>query len=149
MIKIINFGKVDYLNHGRKDCSVNVILELKTTDKGPGFSASGEIWNEKHTDIYEGGQCLETIKEFIHNDKFNKIFRLWELYHLNTMNAGDTEQEKAVEEYLKTNVYDYTEVCKYLDSIGLLVHNGYKYGTAWIYSSIPEEDLKLINELME
>lgn len=100
--------------------------------------------------IYHG-QCLDkaqtelNIKDPILTD----IVRLWKLYHLNDMKAGDREQEKAVKEYRKNHEFDYKKVCEYLDSIGLLVHDGYKYGTAWKKEEIPADDLAIIKKLLE
>ena len=54
---------------------------------------------------------------------------------------GDEEQTKAVEEYTKNHRYDYDAVCEYLDEQNLLVHNGYRYGSAWLYRPIPADDL--------
>lgn len=85
MKKTFNFGKVDYLNHGRKDCAVDVTIELNDTNDGPEFTASGNIWNARHTDIYSGGQNLDTIAKHVHGSTFKKIYRLWALYHLNAL----------------------------------------------------------------
>ena len=93
--KTFNFGKVDYLNHGRKDCAVDVTIELKDTDQGPEFTASGNIWNARHTDIYSGGQNLDTIAEYVKCPIFKTIYRLWTLYHLNGMRA-ECEHQRAL-----------------------------------------------------
>ena len=87
MKKIIDFGKIDYNESGRKNCPVTVELELRkkggeevfTLDtegkkKYTGeitplyyeFSASGTIWNAQKTDCLEGGQigrasCRERV----------------------------------------------------------------------------------------
>ena len=96
------------------------------------------------------GQCLDRAqKELnINNPVMTEIVRLWKLYHLNDMKAGDKEQEKAVKEYTKNNPYNYDDVCKYLETKGLLVHNGYRYGTAWLKEDIPTEDLQAIEKLL-
>ena len=93
--KTFNFGKVDYLNHGRKDCAVEVTIELKDTNDGPEFTASGNIWNARHTDIYSGGQNLDTIARFVNGPTFKKIYRLWTLYHLNGMHP-ECEHQRAL-----------------------------------------------------
>lgn len=99
------------------------------------------------------GQCLdEAQKELnIKNPVMTEIVRLWKLYHLNDMRAGTPAQEKAVKEYLKNNDcnnYSYDKICKYLETKGLLVHNGYRYGTAWLKEEIPAEDLQAIEKLL-
>lgn len=153
MIKKIDFGKIDYMGTGRKINPVTVEIELKETDKGYCFSARGTIWNHIKTDCYCGGQCLDTIAEYLGNNaEFMEIHRLWKLYHLNDMHAGTREQEAAINAWKEQgNRYDYTEVCEYLKSIGLyeVEHEGkpYKYGTAWLYWEIPTEDLEKIKAL--
>ena len=165
MRKIFNFGKIDFYGTGRKINKVTIEVNLRDTDKGPEFSASGDVWNSKHTDIVCGGQCLDELDEFaaLHdNPLFSKIYRLWKLYHLNGMNAGTVRQTKAVNDYLeRTNSrYDYSQMCDYLKSIDLyedkeyLFKYGnelkpYRYGSSWLYRSIPDEDLKIIKELLE
>ena len=96
------------------------------------------------------GQCLDRAgKELnIKNPVFLQIVHFWKLYHLNDMKAGDSEQEKAVKEYTKDHKYNYDEVCKYLESKNLLVHNGYRYGTAWLKEDIPAEDIEAIERLL-
>jgi hypothetical protein len=64
------------------------------------------------------------------------------------MKAGDKEQEEAVKEYTKNNPYNYDDACRYLETKGLLVHNGYRYGTAWLKEEIPAEDLQAIEKLL-
>lgn len=222
--RTFSFGKVDYLGHGCKNCAVEVEMEYR--DKGDGkkeLSICGDIWNSRHTDIYCGGQCLDTIAEYIHSPLFKKLYRLWKLYHLNGMHAECVHQhelgwheiakrevplyiftltsdvigqryeiKRKAMEFLKSNgnVSITPEACKYLrleyqikspvDSLppelassyklerveqqafgwlrpdehpdGLLGKPcpvcGYKYGSAWNHFSIPEEDEKLIYELL-
>ena len=150
MKKAFEFGKIDYYGRGRKINKVTVEMELKESDNGPVFTVCGDIWNNRMTDCICGGQCLDTIKEYLpHNKLFLEIHDLWKKYHLNDMNAGKEKQTAAVKDWLaQGNRFDYTEVCKYLESIGLLYEDGYKYGSGWIYRAIPEQDLKRINELM-
>ena len=149
--KEFNFGKVDYLNHNRKDCLVTVEMELRidTDNNRECLSICGDIWNPRHTDIYCGGQCLDTIKEYIKSDLFDELYRFWKLYHLNDLHAGTPRQEKAIKEWEENNKYEYTKACEYLKSINLYEDNGYKYGHGWLYEPIPENDLKRIHELLE
>lgn len=153
--KIIKFGKVDFNGSGRKINEVTIEIALRDTPKGPEFTACGNVWNLKHTDIICGGQCLdELLKFFKHNFLFNNIYNYWKKYHLNGMHAGTPEQEEAINNYLKLNnkKYDYAEVCDYLKSINLyevkLDGSIYKYGHAWLYEPIPQDDLKAIRKLL-
>lgn len=93
--KTFHFGKVDYLDHGRNDCAVDVTIELKDTDNGPEFTASGNIWNARHTDVYSAGQNLDTIAKYVKAPTFRKIYRLWSLYHLNGMHP-ECEHQRAL-----------------------------------------------------
>lgn len=155
MKREFNFGKIAYASKRRTN-TVTVRVELKTDeDNRRCFSASGHIWNSTKTDYVVAGQCLDTIKEYIDNSTFNAIYRLWKQYHLNNIRAGTPEQEKAVSAWLESTKshYDYKEVCEYLKSINLyeVEYEGkpYKYGQAWLYHAIPDEDLKEIENLIQ
>lgn len=91
----LSFGKVDYLKRGKKNCPVTVELTLTDTENGPAFTACGEIWNHTRTDVYAGGQCLDTIAKYVHNARFNEILRLWRSYHLNDMHP-ECEHQRAL-----------------------------------------------------
>ena len=118
-------------------------VEIALTDKNV-FTASGQT-------AHYGGQCLDEINKIITpNETFNQIYRLWKLYHLNDMHAGTEKQEKALaDKFGGVNANIYTEQCKYLESIDLLIDNGYKFGTGWLKREIPNKDLQLIKELLK
>lgn len=133
MKKIINFGKIDYTNSGKKNCTVEIEIELKQRGGEPTFtidpvtkkhiptgrttpiyqelSICGDIWNHLHTDIYCGGQCLDTISKYIDEPLFNELYKYWKLYHLNGLHPecehqealGWTETAKK-----KVNIYTFT-----------------------------------------
>lgn len=146
MKRTFNFGKIDYYGRGRKINSVEVKVEL--SDKGV-FTASANIWNSKHTDCVCGGQCLDEVAKYIKSDKFKKIYRLWELYHLNDMHPGTEKQEEALKAAgLESWANDYYKCCDYLESINLLVDDGYKFGTGWLKRDIPVEDVAEIEKLL-
>ena len=153
MKKIIQFGKVDYLNNGKKNC----LVEVEINFNGITFTSSGTIWNHLKTDCYSGGQNLDTIKKFLPNNKlFNKIYNIWKKYHLNDMTAGSPKQV----EYLKSiqkpeDAEFYTWECEQLEKVNLLhdksyLYNGkpYKYGTAWLTTEIPTKIKQEINNLI-
>ena len=146
MKKTFNFGKIDYYGRGRKINSVEVRVEL--SDKGV-FTASANIWNSKHTDCVCGGQCLDEVAKYVKSDKFKKIYRLWEQYHLNDMHPGTEKQEEALKAAgLNSWANNYSDCCDYLESINLLVDNGYKFGTGWLKRDIPAEDVAEIEKLL-
>lgn len=152
MEKTFRFGKIDGYGNGRKTCPAEVEIELKDTADGPEFTASGCVWNPSHTTSIRGGQCLDYIASFVEDPTFQEIYRLWKLYHLNSMRAGSPKQEAFLAERQTSG---YEEACGILEKAGLLVdesyvHNGkpYRYGSAWIYSAIPEEDLEKMKRLL-
>lgn len=172
MRKTFYFGKIRANFAGRKENLVTVTVELRKCggEKTPEymeFSAHANVWNRIRSDILYGGQCLDFINE--HRDELNdpetwdKIYRLWEKYHLNGMHAGTPEQEKAVNEWLSMgNEYDYTAACEMLKNRGLYDmpfygitigkrYNGelYKYGHGWVVNEIPADDLKNIENLLK
>lgn len=164
MRKTFDFGKIAYDNPNRKTNAVTVEVELTVDNfERPIFTASGDIWNCKHTDIVCGGQCLDEIakhrRQLSNVGTFNFIYMMWQKYHLNDMHAGTFEQERAIteREALLGRRLEYKEKCDYLESIGLyeveyhgLEYNGmYKYGHAWLYQPIDEEDLKEILRLLK
>lgn len=148
----INFGKIDYNKTGRKINLVSVDLELRDTEKGVEFSATGAIWNARKTDWICGGQCLDTIGEYVRTPLFNEILRFWHLYHLNAMRVGTEKQEYFLKGYFSTlciKSFDYETAKKVLQANNLYDDNGNKYGCAWYYHEIPEVDLKRINEIID
>jgi hypothetical protein len=143
--KTFNFGKVDYYGRGRRVNKVGVTVRLY--DKGDGrvvFSACGDIWNGRGTDIVCGGQCLDEIAKLVKDPTFKKIYGWWKKYHNNDMHAGTPEQEKYLKEH-KTWRGDYDRDCELLKNAGLyevrLGGKHYRYGEKWLYEPIPEKDL--------
>ena len=160
MRKTFNFGKIDYNGSGRRINLVTIEVGYKEGE----FTASGGIWNASKTDCIHCGQCLGTIAGYVKDPLFQKIFRLWEIYHLNGCHAGTPEQEAAVKEWRKTvKSYGYTAACEHLKSIGLYEvpaekadlyrkrdetkGKPYQYGHEWLFHPIPEEDIREIESL--
>lgn len=80
--------------------------------------------------------------------KVRQLRRLWRRWHLNDAQAGTPKQEAAikVEQAARATwgfppLRDYREICAYLESIGLLVDDGYRYGTAWLHEDVPVDVL--------
>ena len=154
MEKTFNFGKVRYNNNKKENL---VTVDVKLTDDGC-FSASGMIWNRIQTDCIAGGQCLDTIKECLPNNKtFNQIYNIWKLYHLNDMTAGSPKQNDVIDKYFNNNPFphDYDLICMALKSIDLLedksfIHRDkpYRYGSAWLKTEIPPNIIKQVYGLM-
>lgn len=97
----INFGKIDAEGRGRKINSVDLVIELRNADTNkPEFSVCGDVWNSRHTDIVQGGQCIDSIDKFFKHDRLYKLIEnLWKKYHLNSMHAGTVEQENCLKDF--------------------------------------------------
>ena len=150
--KTFSFNKISYFG-GKRVNLPEVEVELEYTEKGPVLSICGSIWNSKQTDYVCCGQCLDTMMKFsslANNELFKKLHHLWKNYHLNDVCAGTVKQEDALKDAIKSGnrLFYYEEACKYLDSIGLLEDNGYKYGSSLLYHEIPEDTLKEIETLL-
>ena len=86
--KKLYFGKVDYNKTGRKVNLIEVDIELKKEKQGYVFSASGGFWDNTKTDYICCGQCLDEIYKYKkHNKMFLEVYKFWQKYHLNNMNA--------------------------------------------------------------
>lgn len=150
--KTFSFNKIAYFG-GKRVNLPEVEVELEYTEKGPALSISGTIWNSKHTDCVCCGQCLDTMMKFsslANNELFKKLHHLWKNWHLNDVCAGTVKQEDALKDARKAGnkICCYEDACKYLESIGLLNDDGYRYGSAWLYHEIPEDTLKEIETLL-
>lgn len=161
MMKIFDFGKIAYKGN-RKINSVEVWIELENEDNKPVFNASAHVYNSTKTDVVLSGQCFDELSAYINNKTFQKIKKFWCLYHCNNLHPGTPKQEKAIRDYLLRNhsaIYtpddlknihhlcDLSEIYNFLESIDLLVDNGHKYGSDFLYEPIPEDDLKEIKAL--
>ena len=142
----VNLGKIDYYGNGRKSNAVDIEMELKDGR----FSASGNIWNSRHTDIVSGGQNIDEIAEhFKGNKDVQEIHSLWKQYHLNDMHAGTQKQEEALmKKFGNRNASDYDKHVEYLKSQGLYEDNGYRYGSGWLKWDIPKQDEQRIQSLI-
>ena len=110
MSKTFTFPKVAYTS----TLCVNtpeIEVELRDADSDyPELSICGEIWNENHTRIVMGGQCLDKMAdlgELRSNTLFKKLHRLWKLYHLNV--TRDDGSLQIPEDDLKTIIELLTE----------------------------------------
>ena len=82
----------------------------------------------------------EIARLFPHDDRVQRIVRVWRTWHLNDMTAGTPKQETAIAGWkAKGNKYDYSKAVEYLKSIGLYEDDGYKYGHAWLKRELPDD----------
>jgi len=163
MKKVFNFGKIDFNGCGRRINLVTVEVNLKEDKDGkPVFTASGDVWNSRHTDIIMGGQCLDDLEEFSkdfqNNEKniFGEILDLWHKWHLNDLTPGTPEQMACIKEHkdeIDESLGFYEKEKALLEKYNLecVEWNGkpYHYGTAWITRDIDPQDLKRIKALFD
>ncbi len=159
---LLSLGKIDYLDHGRADCAVDIKVELQVLEYKKRtvdleeigtyteLSICGNIWNHLHTGIYSSGLNLDTIARcFPSNDLVQQLVRIWDKWHLNGMKAGTRTQNAFIDGYLlgSNKRYNYNMVCDVLKTAGLLVDRDYRYGTAWLIEVLPEEVIEKITEI--
>ena len=134
--------------NGCKTLEVDIEVRKRTfTDYETRQEVIGYEFSACGSGLGHGGQCLDYFKDKAEQymidesrrELFNRVFTIWDEYHLNSMIAGTKKQEECLKEYKAKNRYDYKEACKYLEEHGLLEDNGYRYGTSWLGKQIPTE----------
>lgn len=136
-------GKVDYNNSGRRNCEAVITWELENGR----FTMSAEIWNPRHTDIYCGGQCVDTVAAYFPNNaKVQRMLAIWQDWHLNDMMAGSPAQTAWLKANESAHRCDYVSACTQLTEAGInpdqgYLYNGkpYKYGSAWLKRELPAD----------
>ena len=175
----IDFGKIAFNGGTKKVNEADVTITLTERGDEPIFTGSGEetgrktpqytelsicgeVWNTRHTDIVMGGQCLDSMKPYIHSDLFNEVYELWAKYHLNGMHPGTPEQEAAIkarEERIGRQL-TYDEKCELLKeahlyeveytgpAVGRMYdHEPYVYGHAWLIQDLPDDVIRRVMEI--
>lgn len=100
----IDCGKIDWNGTGRKVNPATVTVEYRLEAKYIGgkiapyweFSACGDIWNARHTEMIAGGQILDELAKVCTLPKFREVYALWQKHHLNGMTAGSPAQMDAL-----------------------------------------------------
>lgn len=114
------------------DCTVTVKIEkdnelrerLSIVGESHSLSCSGQI----HEELYEAKLIPELF------------YRYWKRWHLNDTRPGTPQQMEIIRSLLKENPgVDYEEQCMELSEHGLLVQDGYRYGTKWLHEKLPQE----------
>lgn len=177
----IDFGKIAFNYSGRKRNAADVEIELRQCGGEPTYDRNGtpsghmtpkytelaivgQVWNSTHTDIVMGGQCLDSMKPYIHSDLFNEVYELWAKYHLNGMHPGTPEQEAAIkarEERIGRQL-TYDEKCELLKeahlyeveytgpAVGRMYdHEPYVYGHAWLIQDLPGDVIRRVIEIVK
>jgi len=147
-VGVKNTGKKMYINleiHQEADTRTAQTIDHQTITAYKTLSMSGN-----------GGQNTEEIADiksykemFISENDLNTIITIWNKWHLNDMKAGTAKQQAFIDEWKKTNEYDYTAICEALKSAGLYEDNGYKYGHSWLVEPLPQEVITEITAIFE
>lgn len=123
-----------------------VDMELKIDDGKIVFTACG--WY-----FWGWGQCLDFMNDYLKGDEvWDRVYRLWKLYHLNDMHAGTPRQEEFIEMGIRSGdllSHNYDEVKEFLIKWGMYEDDWYKYWSQWLYRPIPTEDLWEIFTLLK
>lgn len=132
--------------------TIIVDMYLKHNDKEQiVFSCVGEIRCEA------GGQCENDIDKYLKwDDKWDRIYRLWQEYHLNDLHAGTPKQENLIKmgHLAGVDLSTYDKELEFLDEYYVkfdeLDGKPYQYGSSWLYRPIPETDLwEILSFLLE
>lgn len=126
MKRTITFNKVSshWSKFSAQDHLITLELELRGKNGKFEFSCCGNLWNNRHSDILQGGQCVDSLwddySEQIKDKKlYFEIMELWKKYHLNGMNADCKHRinEKLAKKQLKITKMRWTEEGKKLSKI--------------------------------
>ena len=144
MERIFKFGKIAFASKYKYN-QVEVVVEV---DENNNLSIYGDIWNRFHTDIVCGGQCLDTIHEYIKNPVFLELFYIWKKYHLNNRHAGSERQDRIIYKNLDGD-YDCDKAVAILKENNMYNDNGIIYGKGWYKREIPQYVLDRIKFLCQ
>lgn len=161
---------IGFLNHHAVTMSVEIKdkgrtqqgTDLKTYDNPVTLSMTGSVWNLSRSDITQGGQMQDTLREELDNgnlrlknvsrDEFRKLLDVWDEWHLNDLNAGTDEQRKVIEAHKNEGKYEKFD--KFLDRPRAILKDnklnpdrGYDYGSSWLYRPIPNSILEFVRSI--
>jgi hypothetical protein len=102
------------------------------------------------------GQCRDTLltclpEGDLSKEQLEKLYAIWNEWHLNDLQAGSPDQMKFMEQFIKR---DYDTACVILDAAGLnpdpnYLHEGkpYAYGSAWLRKEVPADVIEWVFNL--
>ena len=104
MVKKLFFGKVDGYNIGKRSCAVELEAGYREfLNQKPYFTVCGNLWNNLHTDIIQGGQCIDSLYKGypeLHNGKYEVIMSLWKKNHLKSIDDISAIDKAIIREVL-------------------------------------------------
>ena len=133
-------------------------IDLKEVDKQIVLSIYGRVHYPRKLSCITVGQISKNIWYWAINDLFKEyridkstlfsILDIWDRWHLNNLRAGTRGQNVLVKYYIRrVGYYKYEEVCKFLESKGLLYDRGHKYGSKWLYEPLPQDVIDYLKSL--
>jgi len=78
--------------------------------------------------------------------------KIWDVWHLNDMQAGTPKQLECLEAYRKkmgTAYMGYEAQCEVLKQRGLYEDEGYRYGTKWLKKEVPDHVVDFLRNLLQ
>jgi len=138
IIKQVNF----------KSDTIKMSVEINYKEGRLSITGTTQEYDKRWRDV-GGGQNYDDLVQFFGNDpKALRLFEIWTRWHLNDMNAGDELQERYIRNLKLTGwKYDYQDACDKLAELGIYIHDGYKYGTAWKFETVPQKILQELEAL--
>lgn len=138
------FCKIEYSEDGR----LSITGVEGPTQGGNALGSCGQI----DTHLRENGEYRKiTPAPGWTTALIGDFLKVWDRWHLNDMKAGDAAQEAFLRPILKDfpgyPTSHYKWCCDKLGDAGLLVHDGYQYGTAWKREEVPAEVLAFLHNL--
>lgn len=98
----------------------------------------------------EGGQLYKFYTEDDVSESLKDIFRVWESYHLNDLQAGTHIQMNALNdpEFIHEDNHSwYDDACEYLKKKGIYIDRGYTFGYEWLVKVLSDDELSYIKSL--
>ena len=94
--------------------------------------------------------CLTSTDIFINagwnSEMIDKLYDVWEKWHLNDMKSGTPKQEEAIDIWNQQN-YNYIKTCDYLKSIDLYCDGQVIYGHQWLTEEVPKNIIDWLFDL--
>lgn len=113
--KTLSFGKIDYYGRGRKINEVTVEIKIRDWNGYDEVSICGSVWNNLHTDIECGGQCLddEVIRKNVKDrNLYEKIIDIWKTCHLHKVESLDEKYKNDIM-FILDEQHNYSDIKNY------------------------------------
>ena len=95
-------GSEFYNEDFKPSLEVDVEISLKLEKDPATLSICGNVWNARKSDIINGGQCQDTLRELTEKGvftkwnvdpaKFKQLLDIWDRWHLNDLNPACEHQ---------------------------------------------------------